>query len=456
MTEIHSFTFPSMIGLSEGVTGPDVKKLQNFLERFGYLRVASATEEFPAGRTVADPHATLGTFDEATTKALRDFQKFHELPVTGVLDEATVAQMRLPRCGVPDITTQQGVSDFLAHGNRWHKTNLTYGFQESTPELTQQQVRDAIAAALNLWSQVTPLRFTEVPLTSNPDFVIRFVAGDHGDGDPFDGVGRVLAHAFYPPPNGGAIAGDAHFDEAETWTVNIPVSAGGVDLITVAAHEFGHSLGLVHSSVSGALMFPTYSGPHRFLAQDDIDGIRSIYGSNWESLGGGLSSGPDVCSWAQGRLDVFARGADNALWHKWFDGGWSDWESLGGFLTSDPTAVSWSNGRIDVFARGGDNALWHKWFDGGWSDWESLGGGLSSGPDVCSWAQGRLDVFARGADNALWHKWFDGGWSDWESLGGSLTSDPAAVSWGKDRIDVFARGGDNGIWHKWFDGAWRP
>ncbi|WP_347277284.1 matrixin family metalloprotease [Leptolyngbya sp. FACHB-671] len=362
--------------------------------------------------------------------------------------------MSRPRCGFPDIPTHQGVSDFTAQGNRWDKTNLTYGFQEFTSELTQQEVRDAIAAALNLWSQVTPLRFMEVPLASNPDFVIRFVDGDHGDGSPFDGVGRVLAHAFYPPPNGGAIAGDAHFDEGETWTVNIPVPAGGIDLITVAAHEFGHSLGLAHSSDSGALMFPTYAGPHRFLGQDDIDGIRSIYGSGWESLGGVLSSGPDVCSWAPGRLDVFARGTDNALWHIWFDGSWSGWESLGGFLTSDPTAVSWSNGRIDVFARGGDDALWHIWFDGSWSDWESLGGVLSSGPDVCSWAPGRLDVFARGTDNALWHIWFDGSWSGWESLGGLLTSDPTAVSWSNGRIDVFARGGDNALWHIWFDGSW--
>ncbi|MEH2385895.1 MAG: hypothetical protein V7K14_08975, partial [Nostoc sp.] len=71
-------------------------------------------------------------------------------------------------------------------------------------------------------------------------------------------------------------------------------------------------------------------------------------------------------SWASGRLDVFVRGTDNALWHKWFDGGWSGWESLGGILTSSPTAVSWSYGRIDVFARGTDNALWHQWFDGAW------------------------------------------------------------------------------------------
>lgn len=370
MAEIRPFTFPSTVGLSEGMTGSGVEQLQVFLQRFGYLHLPTATEEFPAVRAAArSPEANFGNFDDATVTALRHFQRFHGLPPTGVLDDATVAQMSQPRCGFPDIPTQEGMSNFVAQGNKWDRTTLTYGFQEFTPELTPQEVRDALAAALQLWSQVTPLRFTEVPVGSSPDLVIRFVAGNHGDGSPFDGVGRVLAHAFYPPPNGGNIAGDAHFDEAETWTVSIPVPTGSFDLITVAAHEFGHSLGLAHSTVTGALMFPTYSGPHRFLAQDDIDGIRSIYGSGlseWESLGGELTSGPDVCSWAGGRLDVFARGPDNTLWHKWFDNGWSEWESLGGILTSDPTAVSWSQGRIDVFTRGPDDALWHKWFDGEW------------------------------------------------------------------------------------------
>ena len=174
----------------------------------------------------------------------------------------------------------------------------------------------------------------------------------------------------------------------------------------------------------------------------------------WESLGGVLTSGPGVCSWSSGRLDVFVRGTDNALWHKWFSNGWSGWESLGGILTSDPVAVSWGPNRIDVFVRGTDNALWHKWFSNGWSGWESLGGVLTSGAGVSSWASGRLDVFVRGTDNALWHKWFSNGWSGWESLGGILTSDPAAVSWGPNRIDVFVRGTDNALWHKWFNNGW--
>jgi hypothetical protein len=175
---------------------------------------------------------------------------------------------------------------------------------------------------------------------------------------------------------------------------------------------------------------------------------------SWDSLGGVVSSSPDVCSWAPGRLDVFVRGTDDALWHKWYEDGWSGWESLGGVMTSDPAAVSWGNGRIDVFARGTDNALWHRWYDNGWSGWESLGGIISDGPDVASWAPGRLDVFAKGTDGVLWHKWYDNGWFDWESLGGVIASDPSAVSWGQGRIDVFARGTNNTVMHKWYDNGW--
>jgi len=48
---------------------------------------------------------------------------------------------------------------------------------------------------------------------------------------------------------------------------------------TVAAHEIGHALGLDNTTVSGSLMLANYNGSHRYLGQDDINGIRSLYGN---------------------------------------------------------------------------------------------------------------------------------------------------------------------------------
>jgi murein DD-endopeptidase MepM/ murein hydrolase activator NlpD len=185
----------------------------------------------------------------------------------------------------------------------------------------------------------------------------------------------------------------------------------------------------------------------------------------WSSLGGTLTSGAAAASWAWTRTDVFVRGTDGGLQHKWWDQGqWSGYESLGGGLESGtgPAAVSWGPNRIDVFVDGGDGQLWHKWWNGAaWSGWEPLGGGLASSPAVASWAGGRLDIVVRGTDNALWHRWYDGGrWSAWEPLGGVTASAPAATSWGLGRIDLFVRGTDSGLWHKWWDrtgwSVWEP
>jgi hypothetical protein len=95
-------------------------------------------------------------------------------------------------------------------------------------------------------------------------------------------VNGVLAHAFFPPPNSGPLAGDIHFDDAKMFTLDLRPgsSAQPLDLATVAAHEIGHALGLDHSQVNSAVMAPIYVGSRRALTQDDIDGVRGIYGIN--------------------------------------------------------------------------------------------------------------------------------------------------------------------------------
>ena len=66
----------------------------------------------------------------------------------------------------------------------------------------------------------------------------------------------------------------------------ILLSAAGINLLQVAAHEFGHSLGILHSANSDALMAPFYRGysPNFKLHQDDINAVQSIYGTLYKVL----------------------------------------------------------------------------------------------------------------------------------------------------------------------------
>jgi peptidoglycan hydrolase-like protein with peptidoglycan-binding domain len=278
-------------GLAPGSSGSDVKLLQNYLTRFGYLAPPPTPEDGRVAELDLRPMAEEGEFDEATEEALRLFQTRAGLPVTGKLDKATREKMQQPRCGNPDITpvsnptilslVDPDIAGFVATGGRWPTRNLRYAFQETGIDLPAPTVRQAIHQAFSTWNGWTGLSFREVPLASGPEIIIRFVAGDHGDNNPFDGVSGVLAHAFFPPvpPNSPQpIQGDTHFDEAETWTINVPTPAGTIDLTTVAIHEFGHALGLNHSPVVGSVMEAFYGGPRRVLHGDDIAGITSIYG----------------------------------------------------------------------------------------------------------------------------------------------------------------------------------
>ncbi|NXX41982.1 MMP10 protein, partial [Tricholaema leucomelas] len=207
---------------------------------------------------------------------IREMQSFFGLEVTGELNHKTLDMMKKPRCGIPDI---RSYSTFPL-SPRWKKEDVTYRILNYTPDMLQADVEEAIARAFQLWSSVTPLRFTRV-YSGQADIMISFSSGFHGDFYSFDGPGGTLAHA-YPP--GSGIGGDAHFDEDENWTKF--TTSNGYNLFLVAAHELGHSLGLGHSNVFGALMYPIYMARDTRdykLPQDDIDGIQALYGHPKES-----------------------------------------------------------------------------------------------------------------------------------------------------------------------------
>lgn len=90
------------------------------------------------------------------------------------------------------------------------------------------------------------------------------------------------------------INADMVFNPKENFSTTTPSLADHFDVQSVAAHEFGHALGLDHSGIAHTIMFPfgdtTATGQQRTLAVDDVVGIGFLYpGPNFATATGTMS-----------------------------------------------------------------------------------------------------------------------------------------------------------------------
>jgi predicted Zn-dependent protease len=253
-------------------TTEDILNLQALLGRYGYLRCAYIP----------------GTYDQATRNAVSQFQAFYRIypQQDGVCDEQTVTLLSQRRCGVADgppveRTAHGRLAPFVTVGAKWPTNNLRFRFLNTTSDLDAERQRDIIREAFQRWAAVSALQFHETAIDQASEIAVAFHHGSHGDGFPFDDGGgpdgNTLAHAFFPPPAGGQFAGLLHFDEFEQWKDQ--PGGLGTRLFNVALHEIGHNLGLAHSQDENAIMFAFYAEDRNDLRNDDIAGIRSLYGA---------------------------------------------------------------------------------------------------------------------------------------------------------------------------------
>eukprot|EP00257_Ricinus_communis_P012138 XP_002533939.2 metalloendoproteinase 3-MMP [Ricinus communis] len=263
-------------GCHKGQSIKGLKGLKRYLEKFGYLNYGSGNNN---------------SFDDLLEMAIRNYQHNYHLKDTGILDNYTVSQMMKPRCGMPDVVTNNGtkhqshnrklmsihslVHYKFFHGEpRWpaERTHLRYRFRSSTQVPGTQNIGSICARAFQKWAEVTHFTFEEVASNAQAEIEIGFHRRSHGDGHPFDGRSGTLAHAT--APTGGMF----HFDGDENWSEN--PEANEVDLESVAVHEIGHLLGLHHSDDPNAVMYATfrYGITKRDLDSDDVQGIRALYG----------------------------------------------------------------------------------------------------------------------------------------------------------------------------------
>ncbi|KAL7131872.1 hypothetical protein ABFS83_12G033900 [Erythranthe nasuta] len=222
-------------GSVKGNRALGISGLKTYLQKFGYLDNLNNTH-------------VNNEFDDALEFAIKTYQQNFNINPTGKLDAATVSS----NSQLGHIHTVFHYT-FFSGKPKWppSKYNLTYGFLSN--------------------DNATHFTFKRASSGQTTDLMIGFLRGNHGDGASFDGPSGTLAHAFAPTN------GRLHYDADERWSVD-PV-ANTFHLETVALHEIGHLLGLGHSSIQAAIMYPSVSaGQAKIkLNSDDIQGIKALY-----------------------------------------------------------------------------------------------------------------------------------------------------------------------------------
>jgi hypothetical protein len=307
-------------------------------------------------------------------------------------------------------------------------------------------VKSAITAALATYANATHLQFAEAAAGVTPSIVVK--VANLGTCGP----GSLIANGEFPRGPNEPLTLNLN-QKCTFWTDSVgTMPSGSIDLQSVLTHEFGHNLGLQHSTLGpgGAVMFPVLPANDikRALIEDDWIAIGALYNS-WSQVPGcasDIGGGADASVWMIGCDLQF--GAGGALIFKWnkktntFEN-----EQAGGramFIAVGPTGIPWVvNSFGDIFRRTSNSVS-----SGSWEHLPGCALDIGVGADGSAWVIGCLS--ATGGHSI--HKWNG---SDWDRTTDNGAAESIAVdSMGRpwvvnDAGDVFKRTTsttDSGSW----------
>src|SRR5947209_5191163 len=130
-TEVTGFMSRSVPDLEPDGADPSLVEVQNFLTHYGYFDYGSLAQG-----TTPEP----GRLDDATVRALTEFQRRYNVGTPGTLDAATREFMAASRCGLPDLVA--GASPFFNTTCAWNRRNLTYTFGTLSSQVANNVAQD--------------------------------------------------------------------------------------------------------------------------------------------------------------------------------------------------------------------------------------------------------------------------------------------------------------------------
>jgi hypothetical protein len=242
--------------------------------------------------------AIFGLFGKASRTGARRRSALRTRPSLETLESRVVPAIAMSGNAwpSPQLITLSFMPDgtLISAGSTGNVTSDLFATMNArVPTATWQ---DAIIAAAQTWAQQANLNFSVIPDNGTPAGQGNYQQGDPGMGDIRIGAYNLgsgyLAGTYMPPPaDNYSIAGDMSFSDQQKFNAGLTY-----DIQTVALHELGHALGLLHSTSYSAVMWPSYGGLKRTLTTDDINNVQAIYGARQPSANNNFLSALSLTS----------------------------------------------------------------------------------------------------------------------------------------------------------------
>jgi Matrixin len=171
---------------------------------------------------------------------------------------------------------------YALSGHRWKTSQVPFYVNPANNDVSQDAAITALQAGAANWSAQTTAGVniyyagrtngTSITLNNKNEIFFRNTSS-----------GSTIATTYWWYGSDGKLldADMMFYDGGFKFFTGQSGCSGGVFVEDIATHEFGHFIGINHSSDSTATMYPTTSGwcnmSWRYLSQDDVNAVQTLY-----------------------------------------------------------------------------------------------------------------------------------------------------------------------------------